>query len=220
MINTRTIDVVKTAQLCTQGSLSKSTKYIWICLHGYGQSAMQMARKMTFLGEEHFVICPEGLNKFYWHSNRQPVACWMTSDNRYAEIDNFCSYLDTLYNRYCLHVNHQTKIILFGFSQGCATLWRWIHSNHIDFDYLINWAGWIPEDISYIHMQEYLQDKKLFLVYGDNDEYLNNEVISKLEILMAQNRLNIEKKEFSGKHQIPPEELKTFIEDLGLIPVE
>ena len=209
----QTINVVKTAQYYTVGTLDKKTKYVWIALHGYGQSAIQMAKKLNFLGEEgHFVICPEGLNKFYWHENNRPVACWMTSDNRYAEIDNFINYLNSIYSRYCSHLNVNTKIVLFGFSQGCATLWRWLHAANMKFDYLVNWSGWIPEDISYRHLKEYLSEKKLFLFYGSQDEFLNKDVIDKLKELISQNELVVETKEFSGKHNIPPEVLKDFFQ--------
>ena len=74
-MNEHTISVKRSANYVTVGQLSKKTKYIWICCHGYGQTANYMAGKFDFLaGSEHFVVCPEGLNKFYWHQSNEPVA--------------------------------------------------------------------------------------------------------------------------------------------------
>jgi hypothetical protein len=73
------ISVSKTAHYSTMGKLSKSTRYIWIVAHGYGQRANRIIKKFDFLSpEEHFVIAPEGLSRFYWHKNQEPVASWMT----------------------------------------------------------------------------------------------------------------------------------------------
>ena len=89
-VSHQSIKVERSAQYLTLGNLTKKTKYIWFCLHGYGQTADYIARKFDFLDEaDHFVICPEGLNKFYWHGNNDPVACWMTKRHRYEEINDF-----------------------------------------------------------------------------------------------------------------------------------
>ena len=209
-----TINVQKTARYISLGSLSKKTEVIWIALHGYGQLADYTASKFQFLDhEKHFVICPEGLNKFYWHKNNEPVACWMTKDNRYAEIDNFCNYLDALYNRYCNHVNREVKIVLFGFSQGCATVWRWLHARKPHFDMFINWAGWVPEDISYRHLEAYFSNKKLLMVYGDQDEFITEEVVGKLKGLLSENQLKMEEFQFEGKHHIPKGLLERVVQE-------
>lgn len=208
----QSIVVQRTANYTTQGSLSKKTKYIWFCFHGYGQTANYMAAKFDFLDEEeHFVICPEGINKFYWHDNNEPVAGWMTRRHRYHEINDFTGMLDALYDRYCRHVHQEVKIIFFGFSQGCATIWRWIHASSPRFTALVNWCGWIPEDIGYTHLQEYLDHKKIYLHWGKNDQFMTDKMIKMMEEVIQKNDLTIEKSTFEGKHHIPKTILKEFV---------
>ena len=207
----QSVQIKRHAQYLKIGTLTKQTKYIWFGLHGYGQTADYIAHKLDFLDkEENLVICPEGLNKFYWHDNDKPVACWMTKRHRYEEIDDFVGYLDALYNRYCKHVHHDTKIIFFAFSQGCATLWRWLHATQPRFNVLINWAGWIPEDISYLHLEDYLADKKMYLRYGNSDQYMDAKMIKMLEDVIKKSRLQIDIDQFEGKHNIPSEEIQKF----------
>ena len=208
------LPVQKTARIITIGELSKKTQFIWIALHGYGQLSTYMAGKLEFLDtQDHFIICPEGLNKFYWHKNNEPVACWMTKDNRYAEISNFVNYLDEIYHTYCTHVSRNVKIVLLGFSQGCASLWRWIHASSPKFDYLINWAGWIPEDISYLHLKPYFLNKQILYVYGEHDEFINEESVISLQNLIHENDLKIQFRKYEGKHSLSTTFLQTIIKE-------
>ena len=214
----QSISIQRTVHFQTHGQLSKKTKYIWICLHGYGQTSEYLHKKFQFLDPEmHFVICPEGFNRFYWHEGNKPVACWMTKRDRYDEINDNVAYLNALYNRYCRHVNQQTEIILFGFSQGCATLWRWIHAVKPRFKMLINWGGWIPEDISYLHMSGYLSDKDIRMYYGKSDRFFNEEMNAQIQKVIKDNRLVVNISNFEGKHNIPQQVLQDYVEQNVLI---
>ena len=176
-----------------------------------------MDKKLSFLDpSEHFVICPEALNSFYWHDNNEPVACWMTKRHRYEEITAFVSFLDKLYDRYCKHVNQNVQIHLLGFSQGCATLWRWIHASKPRFNTLTNWAGWIPEDISYLHLEDYLKGQSIYLHYGDSDKFITQEQVKSLQKLIDENRLTVASSIFKGKHHMPNEEIERFVNEVIL----
>jgi predicted esterase len=218
-MNQNKLRVSRTAHYYTHGSLSKSTAHIWFVFHGYGQQADQVLSKFEDIDEQtHFLIAPEGLSKFYWHKNNVPVASWMTKRDRYDEINDFVQFLDQLYDLYCRHLDHQVKIHLFGFSQGCATMWRWIHASQIRFNTLINWAGWVPEDISYLHLIDYLKDKKMFSHVGDSDEFMTEDVLNKLGRLLNDNQLNMITSKFNGTHRIPKEELMRYLsEDAAIL---
>ena len=206
--------VERTAHFSTYGELGKETKFIWYVFHGYGQLAKKLIRKFDFLDKTmHFVVAPEGLNRFYWHGNNEPVACWMTKEDRYDEIEDFTNYIEALYGLHTSHVNHDVTKILLGFSQGCATAWRWLHARKPTFDVMINWAGWIPEDISYRHMENYLIDKKIHVVYGNGDQFITAEISDQMQQLIQQNRLKVKTTIFNGGHKIPKETLETFYEE-------
>lgn len=212
------INISRSAKYYTVGTLTKKTKYIWFALHGYGQTAYAIAAKFEYLDpEDHFIICPEGLNKFYWHSNNRPVACWMTKMHRYDEINDFVGFLDQLYNKYCKHVNQNVIINFFAFSQGCATVWRWIHASQPRFNNLVNWAGWIPEDIVYLQLKNYLGGKKIFLHYGSEDEFITTKAMQGIQEVIEKNDLKVAISQFNGGHRIPNESLVEFIKtDLGV----
>lgn len=213
----RSIAVETSGHYFTNGALTKKTKHIWIALHGYGQTGEYMKEKLSFLDpSDHFVICPEALNSFYWHANNEPVACWMTKRHRYDEISTFVSFLDKLYDRYCRHVDHKVQIHMIGFSQGCATLWRWIYASKPRFNTLINWAGWIPEDIGYLHLQDYLKDKSIYLHYGDNDKFITEEQVKGLMELISNNKLDVTSSVFNGKHHIPKDEIERYVSEVIL----
>lgn len=207
------LKVQRTAHYSTYGELSKkTTKYVWIVLHGYGQLTKRMINKFSdFNPEEHFVIMPEGLNRFYWNDTGKPVSCWMTSEDRYDEIEDFVQYLDSIYNNYCRHLDQgKVKIVLMGFSQGCATMWRWIHASQPHFTIALNWGGWIPEDLSYHHLADYLDAKELYMLYGDKDKYITPKALQDIQGVIDQNKLNIQVEEYEGEHKIPREELIKF----------
>ncbi len=216
-ISHQSLQVTRTAHYSTYGTLDKNkTKYLWIVMHGYGQLAKRMIHKFNQLNvDEHFVVVAEGLNRFYWHGeNRSPVSCWMTSEDRYDEIDDFTSYLDQLYSKYASHINQKkVKIMLMGFSQGCATMWRWIHASQPRYDMALNWAGWIPEDISYVHLKEYLSDKKHFFWYGNEDEFLTDGAMAGIKSVIKQNELSIEIHQFDGGHKLVRGEFLKFVND-------
>ena len=185
--------VNRTAHYSTHGTLSKKTEAIWIVTHGYGQLARNMIKRFDYLDPaKHFVIAIEGLNRFYWHENNKPAACWMTSEDRYDEIEDYVGYLDAIYARYCRHIDYRkVKINLFGFSQGCATLWRWIYAGKPHFHNIINWAGWIPEDLSYHHMSSYLGDKNIYFHYGDGDHFITEASVTDITQVINTNDLNV-----------------------------
>lgn len=205
------IKVNRSAFYSTYGSLSKQTRFVWIVFHGYGQLAKKFIKKFDFLDTTaHFIIAPEGLSRFYWHGNNEPVSSWMTKENRYDEINDFVAYIDDLYRLYTDHIHQNVQFVLLGFSQGCATMWRWIHARRPNFDVMINWAGWIPEDIGYLHLKEYLVDKRLFLTYSDTDHFITPEVLTGIRGVIEKNQLDIDMSQYDGGHKLDRNALKNM----------
>ncbi|GEM_PF-412736 len=217
LIIPQSMAVETTAHYHTVGELSKKTKTIIFALHGYGQTSAYMAGKFDWIDpKSEFVICPEALNAFYWGDERKPVACWMTKRHRYDEIEAFVGYLDQLYHRYCSHVNQETKIVFFSFSQGSATVWRWMHASQPRVNAVVNWAGWIPEDIGYTHLQEYFKEIDIYLHYGQEDEFINDDTVSRITDVIDENQLDVAVSKWPGKHHIPKPELIKFFESKSL----
>jgi predicted esterase len=205
----------KTAHVFTHGEPSEKTEYLWFVTHGYGQLASSIIRKFEgFDPTTHFVVAPEALNRFYWQFKSSVVgASWMTRQDRLDEIADYTTYLDTVFAHFKMQVPPSVKIILFGFSQGCATQMRWILRGAPNFDHLVFWGGVLPEDLDYQPFLTYFSDKKITFVCGDTDEFINQEGIEKHLALAKEKNLAMDFIGFEGKHEILTDVLMQVFKD-------
>ncbi|MDP4710412.1 MAG: hypothetical protein NWR67_00990 [Saprospiraceae bacterium] len=195
--------VQKTAHYFTLGEPGEHVRYLWIVCHGYGQLARKFIRKFDFLDRSaHLVIAPEGLSRFYWQGfHGEPVASWMTREDRLDEIRDYAAYLSQLYATYVPRCP-QAKIVLLGFSQGVATQLRWMLQDFPAFDHLILYAGMLPDDLDYRSHQSYLRGGNTHLLYGTEDEFLSADALSRMQMLIRDNDLELRVHTFAGNHQV------------------
>lgn len=216
MITTHTIAVVKTAHYYTIGTPGKAIRYCWIICHGYGQLAQFFIRKFDAIGaEDTLIIAPEGLSRFYTEGLSGKVgASWMTKEDRLLEIEDYCNYLTTLYEHFLSQLPEDVKIILLGFSQGCATQVRWVMRDFPKFHHLVLWAGLVPEDLNYLPHQDYLSAKKLHFLYGTKDPFITLERLQQHKQLIENQQLKVKVSTFDGEHTIVREVLKKLADDI------
>jgi predicted esterase len=209
------LKIEKTAHVFTHGEPSDKTEYLWFVTHGYGQLASSIIRKFEgFDPTTHFVVAPEALNRFYWNFKTNVVgASWMTRQDRLDEIEDYSTYLDTVYAQFRAQVAPSVKIIFFGFSQGCATQMRWIMKGLPNYDHLILWGGVLPEDLDYQPFANYFGTKKLTFVCGDNDEFINQEGIEKHFALAKEKGLAMNFVGFEGRHEVLVDILEKVFEE-------
>ncbi len=206
MVQHHTRKVAKTAHFYTHGAPTAQTQYFWFASHGYGQLASQLIYKFRdFDASTHFVVAPEGLSRFYWKMQSDQIgASWMTKLDRLDEIADFCNYLTDLFDEYRAQLPDDVRVVLFGFSQGCATLLRWLMRTHTKFDTLVLWGGPLPEDLDY-QTDPFLRERTIHLVVGDTDEFIDApKILKHLEFALS-NHLNVQFHGFEGKHEIPVE---------------
>ena len=178
----RHLKVEKTARYYTLGKY-ENCKVIYFALHGYGQQAERLIKKFDQLPEDSFIVAPEALSRFYWdQKSGQTGASWMTKDDREFEIEDYCNYLQTVYQHYLSIVTDNCKIVLLGFSQGGDSAMRWLVLNRPEkIDALQLWGSDIPADLDYKSALDYLSDKKIYWIYGLNDPYINAERAEQLK---------------------------------------
>lgn len=216
MISTHTIPVTKTAHFYTIGTPGKQVKYCWFVCHGYGQLAKFFIRKFDVLASaETFILAPEGLSRFYTEGLTGKVgASWMTKEDRLIEIDDYSNYLTNLYDQYIPQLADDVKIILLGFSQGCATQLRWMMRTFPRFDSLLLWAGLVPEDLDYRPYREYFTEKDLHFVYGTRDPFITPERLLGHERLLKEQQLDFQIHTFDGEHTVDRETLKLLAQKI------
>lgn len=192
--------VTKTARYFTHGNLDNNTKFIWIIIHGYAQTADVFLSNFENLGNEHFLIAPEGLNKFYSRGfSGSPVASWMTSLEREHEITDYTNYLNSLVNSLNLTSFSQAKTIILGFSQGVSIQTRLIAASDFKFDFSVMIAGEIGKEFQENLPKKIANLKSLYLV-GDQENILKPEKFDSHQKLFK--NTNCTFKIFEGKHVV------------------
>lgn len=199
----RTLQVPRTAHLHQLGTLSAATRHLWIVCHGYGQLARYFIRHFEVLEDATTVIiAPEGLNKFYLQGFSGRVgATWMTKEERLHEIEDYTQYLNLVYEQ-ALQEAPNIQLHVLGFSQGAATVCRWLAQAKWPVAELVLWAGVFPEDMEMATAREVLSQTRLTYVYGLQDEFITDEKLQQQLSWVRQAGLEPEIITFAGKHEI------------------
>src|SRR5688500_2717733 len=175
------LTVARTARYYTLGGGSAAVNEIWIVCHGFAQLARTFVEEFrTIAGAGRVIIAPEALNRFYLNreggragASARVGATWMTREDRLAEIDDYCRYLDQLYREVTEGQRRGVRVTALGFSQGTATVARWLVHGTARIDRLVLWAGLLPPEIDASgQSRDRLRSVELGLVRGTRDEML------------------------------------------------
>lgn len=199
------LEVKRTARYFTLGTLDENTEQIWFVLHGYGQLAQFFIKKFSVLDDgKTFVVAPEALSRFYLEGVSGRVgATWMTREERSNEVADYVFYLNHLYDTVLAKRDiSKLKINVLGFSQGNATVMRWLNSDHIRCDRLVIWAGFFGNGLIDVIEPKKLSPIPTTLVYGTQDEYLVQIDLTKYEADIKADIPHLEVVTFEGKHTI------------------
>jgi len=206
------LSINKTAFYQSLGNFSSSTKYVWFVLHGFGQLSRYFSKKFEGAADsEHYFVFPEATHRYYLQGFQGRVgATWMTSDRREYDIEDNIAYLNKLYETEFLSRNNpELKLVVLGFSQGLATAMRWMFAEKIKVESLIMWAGSYPHETDFAALKDYFLQMKIFAVFGDADQYFNQEIIDEKLKPIKESNVQIECVSFSGGHDI---DLKTLVD--------
>jgi predicted esterase len=151
------IRVRRSARYYTLGPTHGFPRELWVVLHGYGQLA---ARFLAWFGPlddgTRLVVAPEGLSRFYLdpiaerrgQASPRVGATWMTREDREHEIEDYIAYLEQLSNEIRRHLaGAGPRIVVLGFSQGTATMCRWLAASELRAEQVVLWAGGVPPEL-------------------------------------------------------------------------
>ncbi len=206
--------VQKHARVLTSGQASNETAYLWIACHGYAQIVDRFVQKFKDLdSKKHFIVCPEGLSRFYSKGFSGAVcASWMTKQDRLKEIQDYSTYLSQVLQYYQAKCPN-AQLILFGFSQGVATISRWLVGQDIKPDHLWLWAGMIPEDLDPKRAHDLLHPLNILFIRGNQDEFITEESISKYQANLDLYQIEFaDTKVFDGGHRVDRQVLHELVE--------
>lgn len=204
------ISVTRTARYVTVGDPATAAQ-IWFVCHGHRQLASRFIRYFAALDDgKTYVVAPEGLSRFYLddsegeHGPGSKVgATWMTREDRLNEINDYVRYLDRLYDDVFAKVDRAgVDVFVLGFSQGVATVCRWIDADHVRADHTVLWGSFIPRDVDIASADAPLKRTRLTVVFGDDDKSVTAEQIHDQELRLAQSHVEYESVRFDGGHHL------------------
>ncbi|MSR06521.1 MAG: phospholipase [Gemmatimonadetes bacterium] len=213
MIEQHHLSVSRTARYYTIGKLGEGIRDVWFVCHGYAQLAGAFARRFeTLAAPRRLVVAPEALSRFYLGDHVRPAgpdakigASWMTREDRDIDIRDYVDYLDTLYDHVFRRARREgARVHVLGFSQGTATVSRWVVQGRARVDRLVLWGGPFAPEADFTASHDRLARIELVLVIGSEDHYVTPKVRAAEEQRLHDAGLSFRVVEYAGGHEIDP----------------
>ncbi len=210
------IKVTRTARFYTLGEINSDTTRVWVVLHGHKMLAGNFIKTFDELAEGgDYVIAPEALSRLYVKGDSGDVgANWMTKEDRENEISDYVNYLDELFEKEIawFKKDFPIEVSAIGFSQGAATLSRWLALGHSKVDKAIFWCGNLANDVDYSKSEQF-KNTSIYLVFGSNDKYYPADFYKTQVGLLQKHGIEPKYHVFDGGHEISVKVMK----DTGLV---
>ncbi|WP_166964036.1 alpha/beta hydrolase [Yeosuana marina] len=209
----REISFQVTNTYSTLNTLTSKTKYIWFVCHGMGYLSRYFLKYFDVLNpEEHYIIAPQAPSKYYISPNFKHVgASWLTKEETESETENIMRYFDAVFKAESLPKDYQ--LIVLGYSQGVSVAMRYVAQQQLLCHQLILMSGGIPKELTKNDFEFLRGTTKVQLIYGINDEYLDNDRMI-YETNRAQELFgdNVKIVPFEGNHNVNKEIINHIIE--------
>jgi len=205
--------VPRTARYFTLGAAGSHLRQVWFVCHGYGCLAQRFLENFKALDDgTRFVIAPEGLSRYYTdHDGGTVGACWMTREDRLAEITDYVAYLDSLYKHVCKRIDRSSvTVCVLGFSQGAHTAARWISHGSAVADRLILWGEVLPADLDLEMAWAKLEDSRITFVVGTRDELVPAPKLEESEARLLEHDIPYETIKYNGGHRLDRRVLRSL----------
>jgi predicted esterase len=215
--------VGRTARFYTLGDAQRGPSEIWFVLHGYGQLASRFLHHFQVLNDgRRLIVAPEALSRFYLdqatasHTHSAVGASWMTREDRLSEIDDYIEYLDALADQIRRDVGGKLpRVVALGFSQGVATVCRWVTKGQVVTDRLIVWGGLVPHDLDLETLKspaasarrENASGPDITIVVGSDDGLVPAASVAEQAERLARASISARTVSFAGGHRLDDETL-------------
>lgn len=186
----------------TLNQLTAQTKNVWFVCHGMGYLSRYFLRYFKNLNaEENYIIAPQAPSKYYIQPRMHVGANWLTKNNTDAGMDNILNYFDAVFE--AEKIPNSINLIVFGYSQGVSVSMRYLAKRQLQCSQLVLHSGGIPKELTAKDFEYLSEDTEVKLIYGTEDEYLDNERMlleSKRAKALFGNRVSF--MPFDGKHVV------------------
>ncbi|MEM7040067.1 MAG: phospholipase [Bacteroidota bacterium] len=207
------IEVRRTARYFTAGTPGPHIREIWFVQHGYGMLAQRFLRHFEWLaGPKTLVVAPEALSRFYADGVAGHVgACWMTKEDRLAEIDDYLGFLNAVHAEILAQTGPNVRIHLLGFSQGTATTWRWLRKGKVKAESVITWTGSFPKELSLEWIASH-PDLALHIVFASRDKFIALDMALARARQVKKQVPHLQIHTFDGEHRMHEETFRKIVD--------
>ena len=182
----RHIIISRTARIHLVGEPGAHIREVWFACHGYGQLASAFAAQLRAIASaERLIVAPEGLSRFYLDAldrdadTRRVGAAWMTREDREADIADYVGYLDRVHETIMSELpSSGVRVVILGFSQGVATVMRWVALGRAEAHALVLWAGGLAHDVDLDARAARFRAMAVTLVAGEHDRLVSDATLS------------------------------------------
>jgi len=206
----REISYTSTNSYSTLNKLTPKTQNIWFVCHGMGFLSRYFLRYFTGLNpDENYIIAPQAQSKYYLAPKQKHVgSSWLTKENTLKETENVMRYFDAVFERE--NLPSDKNLIVLGYSQGVSVAMRYIAKRKLVCSQLVLHSGGIPKELNPNDFS--FLNAKVSLIYGTEDEFLNEERIvqeTKRGKELFGNNLHLIP--FEGKHEVNVKLIKNLV---------
>lgn len=200
----------------TLNELSDKTKNIWFVFHGMAYLSRYFIQYFKDLNpEENYIVALQAPSKYYQDKKFKHIgASWLTRENTKVETTNVLNYVNAVFDAEYVEGKN---IILMGYSQGVSIATRWFAHRKLPIHALLLHSGGLPIELEakdFKFIEDFKNDFKLWVVYGNQDPYINEERAEKEKVLANKMFEGLyEIKVFEGVHEVNREMLKEFVEE-------
>jgi len=215
-MTTHPFTVARTARYCTSGAEAGQAEEWWLALHGHAQLASRFIRQLEPLEDGRTrIVAPEALSRFYLETTREgrhgPAigACWMTREDREAEIADILGYLNRIDALIQSEAGGRRGVrVLLGFSQGATIAARWLLRGASLPDRAVLWGAPVPDDVPLEDLARRLGPRSLLLVAGLEDPVIPSGMLEQQAAELERLGVSARAVRFPGRHEMPPDALR------------
>ena len=156
----------------TLNELTERTKTVWFVCHGMGYLSRYFLKYFKGLNtDENYIIAPQAPSKYYIHPKMHVGDNWLTRDDTGTGMLNILNYFDSVFE--AEKIPKDINLIVLGYSQGVSVAMRYLAQRQLQCNQLVLHSGGIPKELTANDFKYLSKDTKVKLIYGTEDEYLD-----------------------------------------------